>query len=532
MADVLATSGIIAFTGLSRVDPQRRLVVRYPDAFPSMPPLVFDDGSCSLLQRHHQPTTREFCLFGPQRQRWSAQLSGTAAIDEAEAVIALFQQQALPAADDLVPEPATALYDYTPDAAFLVPPPITMLAIGSEQMATPKTVRLRFRRIESPVRESEVPGRGIVLETNVTGSTVKADEPFRHWHSEHGQEVVAPLQWLAHPPPQVAGRNELNAWLAKQGVRVRDRNWTWMAFVFPEQSVTAATTRLGWLVLHAKHTGKLLYVQTYPYRATERAVRVPGMGGLNEKRVVFIGCGSLGSKIAVALAATGVNHFGLVDYDMMEPDNPVRHEAGVEQYGTLKVVAVYQRLCSINPQARATLLPMRIGSINPLALERQLYEMIGSADLVVDTTGAHGVSRFINDVCAATGSASLYASVTNGAWSGEIVRVIPRQSACWRCWFEQYELDVPPAEPAPKVGVFAPGCAHPTFTGTTYDVGIVANLAASMAVETLLRRESERANYGGDYVRWSMRNHAGQREPMLNVLSVERRNTCPICNPT
>ena len=264
-----------------------------------------------------------------------------------------------------------------------------------------------------------------------------------------------------------------------------------------------------------------------------RAARIPGLSSLVDKTIVFVGCGSLGSKVAASLAATGVNHFGLIDFDFLEPDNAVRHESGVNLFGFPKVLALHNRLFELNPQVldHTKMLQMVIGGTNDMGKEKELQELLAQASLVVDTTGDHGVSRFLNDICAELNVPQVYASVSNGAWGGEVVRVIPGRTACWMCWLAQYEYSRPSAEPAPDAGVFAPGCDQPTFTGTSYDLNVVAGLASSLAVDTLLIDDSGRKHYEGDYIRWQMRNPEGQFLPTTAVLPTDKRKPCPFCNP-
>ena len=264
-----------------------------------------------------------------------------------------------------------------------------------------------------------------------------------------------------------------------------------------------------------------------------RGSRVPGLASLGDKRIVFVGCGSLGSKIAASLAATGVNHFGLVDFDFLEPDNAVRHESGVNLFGLPKVLALHNRIFELNPQVldNTKMLQTAIGGTNDVPKEKELQELLAQASLVVDTTGDHGVSRFLNDVCGELNVPQLYASVTNGAWGGEVVRVIPSCTACWMCWFAQYESSRPSAEPSADVGVFAPGCDQPTFTGTSYDLDVIAGLAGSLAVDTLLINDSNRTHYEGDYIRCQLRNSEGKFLPITEVLPTQKRKPCPFCNP-
>ena len=69
-----------------------------------------------------------------------------------------------------------------------------------------------------------------------------------------------------------------------------------------------------------------------------------------EKRAVILGCGSVGSLVAMELARAGVGHFLLVDPDIMEYHNICRHQCGIEDVGDLKINALERRLKNINPR--------------------------------------------------------------------------------------------------------------------------------------------------------------------------------------
>jgi Cu(I)/Ag(I) efflux system membrane protein CusA/SilA len=67
--------------------------------------------------------------------------------------------------------------------------------------------------------------------------------------------------------------------------------------------------------------------------------RDPRQEQLVGKRVVVLGCGSLGAPIAVKLAAAGVGRFALVDPQMMTGPNTSRHPLGARDVGESKAVA-------------------------------------------------------------------------------------------------------------------------------------------------------------------------------------------------
>lgn len=70
-----------------------------------------------------------------------------------------------------------------------------------------------------------------------------------------------------------------------------------------------------------------------------------------EKRVIVLGCGSVGSLVALELARAGIKHFILVDADVLEYHNVCRHQCGIEDVGDLKVDALKRKILNINPGA-------------------------------------------------------------------------------------------------------------------------------------------------------------------------------------
>lgn len=78
-----------------------------------------------------------------------------------------------------------------------------------------------------------------------------------------------------------------------------------------------------------------------PAYARARGGAVPS---LSEKRVAVLGCGSLGSEVADALASCGVGSLSLVDPDVLAWDNVFRHALGADAVGKHKTDALAARL--------------------------------------------------------------------------------------------------------------------------------------------------------------------------------------------
>ena len=70
---------------------------------------------------------------------------------------------------------------------------------------------------------------------------------------------------------------------------------------------------------------------------------------MSRKKAVILGCGSVGSLVAMELARAGVGHFLLSDSDVVEYHNVCRHQCGISDVGDLKVNALTRKLKNINP---------------------------------------------------------------------------------------------------------------------------------------------------------------------------------------
>ena len=68
------------------------------------------------------------------------------------------------------------------------------------------------------------------------------------------------------------------------------------------------------------------------------------VGLLSEAQVLIAGCGSGGSQVALQLAMAGVSKFALLDNDVLEAENVIRHACGLRYVGKRKVDALAEVL--------------------------------------------------------------------------------------------------------------------------------------------------------------------------------------------
>lgn len=61
-----------------------------------------------------------------------------------------------------------------------------------------------------------------------------------------------------------------------------------------------------------------------------------GLKYLKESKVLILGCGSLGSQVAMRLAQSGVGELTLIDHDLLVPANVGRHALGIDSINSYK----------------------------------------------------------------------------------------------------------------------------------------------------------------------------------------------------
>ncbi len=133
-----------------------------------------------------------------------------------------------------------------------------------------------------------------------------------------------------------------------------------------------------------------------------------GMEGqlkLKSARVLVIGTGGLGSPILLYLAAAGVGHLGIVDFDVVDESNLQRQILfTVADVGRPKVEAAKDRILSLNPHITVTPYNVELTSKNAL-------EIFKDYDVVADGTDNFPTRYLVNDACVFTGIPNIYASI-------------------------------------------------------------------------------------------------------------------------
>jgi len=146
---------------------------------------------------------------------------------------------------------------------------------------------------------------------------------------------------------------------------------------------------------------------------------------LREIRVGIVGLGSLGSKIAVSLARSGVRKFLLIDDDILMAGNLCRHELSWASVGMHKADAVSEALMLVAPAMEVDVRLHRLaGQESGLAAATVLKELT-SCDLVIDATANPQVFLQLAAVARVSRCPMCWGEVFAGGFGGIVARARP-----------------------------------------------------------------------------------------------------------
>ncbi len=194
-------------------------------------------------------------------------------------------------------------------------------------------------------------------------------------------------------------------------------------------------------------------------------IGIEGQQRLLAARVLIIGVGGLGSPVAMYLAASGVGHLVLVDYDMVELSNLQRQIAHTtDRLGMHKVNSAQFALAALNPEVQITTIA---GQLDPEAL----VEQVQRADAVVDCSDNFATRFALNRVCVANRTPLISGAAIRLEGQVTVFRSDRADSPCYRCLYKDMdEL----GESCSQTGVLAPL------------VGIIGSIQATETIKVLL----------------------------------------------
>lgn len=153
--------------------------------------------------------------------------------------------------------------------------------------------------------------------------------------------------------------------------------------------------------------------------------------------VNIIGCGSVGGFLAEGLARSGqVSAMRLVDCEVLNAENVMRHLCGMSEIGQAKTIAVSQKLRAHFPYMKVQTLEQDV-----LDLLRTVPQELAGASLNIIALGNLAVERRINQL--RYEEKGLFTGPTCFIWvepflyGGHLVYLPHEQPGCFECLFDQ-----------------------------------------------------------------------------------------------
>lgn len=154
-----------------------------------------------------------------------------------------------------------------------------------------------------------------------------------------------------------------------------------------------------------------------------------GQQRLADARVLIIGLGGLGSSSSVYLAAAGVGHLVLVDFDEVDISNLQRQIVhATKDIGRLKVDSAKEHLLELNPEINIT-------SINHKIEDVALEEQVKSATVVVDCSDNFQTRFAINDACVKHKTPLVSGAAIRFEAQVSVFNSQHQDSPCYRCLY-------------------------------------------------------------------------------------------------
>lgn len=126
---------------------------------------------------------------------------------------------------------------------------------------------------------------------------------------------------------------------------------------------------------------------------------------LKKASVLVIGAGGLGCPVLQYLAAAGVGHIGIVDFDKVDESNLQRQILySVDDIGKSKVLCAKTKLKKLNPHTQITTFETRLDKSN-------VFEIFKKFDVVADGTDNFETRYLVNDACVLSGKTNIFASI-------------------------------------------------------------------------------------------------------------------------
>ncbi|MHA1221699.1 MAG: ThiF family adenylyltransferase [Candidatus Heimdallarchaeaceae archaeon] len=273
------------------------------------------------------------------------------------------------------------------------------------------------------------------------------------------------------------------------------------------------------------------------FKRTKKVIK-EGLDMLNNKTIIGIGLGSIGSSILLELSKSGVGNFILFDPDIVEFSNLSKHACDLRHIGMLKVEAMKDLLWRRN--VRASIEGYDLSPLDERIINTFIECIKKENSIAVIAIAEHETEGALNRLLVKYNCPAIYVTALDNGYYGRVFRVIPYKTPCYECisiWNEEKPEEYPSLKTTVEneqgsLGEFY-AYRHPGFPGISVDVNFISLLAARLTLQTLLRNTSAIKLYPDieyHHFIWSNREGWIFNQPLqLKVIDYPMAVNCPVC---
>lgn len=379
----------------------------YHNTFPSSPPSIFPMDGASRLSGHQYGAGGDLCLE-IRNDNWTPDVTGAMMIESASR---LLETEA--PADDGAPVHAPSAHDFPANLSlrsdltrFYVGPLARLVLADDDIDGLPIEVGIdsysgrtfmahlltiggegedkKRRLTPEALRKTCVVQNGVVFETDVSTKVLEKIKTFGALSDLLGDRLT--LKQDAH-------------WAAL--LRGSDGGLTLLCHFKDDDDLMSFTTVLA------------------PFDGDRSGV---SSADIREKKVGIVGLGSLGSKIAVSLARSGVRQFELVDGDILHTGNLERHDGDWRDVGRHKAELTAHRLRLIRRDVEIGVWRSAIGAQVSSQEAANVNQALASCNLIIDATANPDVFNHLAGLSLRHNRSLTWGAVYAGGVGGEMAR--------------------------------------------------------------------------------------------------------------
>lgn len=239
----------------------------------------------------------------------------------------------------------------------------------------------------------------------------------------------------------------------------------------------------------------------YKRQITLPEIGLDGQEKLAHARVLCVGAGGLGSPALLYMAAAGIGHIGIIDFDMVDESNLQRQVLfTTDEVGGPKAVHAKARLQALNPEIEIIVYEEELTAENA-------PDLFQTYNIILDGTDNFETKFLINDAAAKYKKPWVYGAIQG--FDGQASVFDAQCGPCYRCLY--------PEKPKARIA----NCAEAGVIGAV--AGLIGVTQALQVIQLVTGHESFEPLIGK---LWTL----DTKTMRTRLLNIPKNPDCPVCS--